>query len=103
MDEMNHCIEIWMPGGSRRHSLYLTRPGVGPRDNQIALSDVERATERVQKYLAVYLMEVWGWGYTRVPFLLKIAGSLLFLLPWDIGYNYIPAPVHPYVTIIKSL
>lgn len=67
MDEMNHCIEIWMPGGSRRHSLYLTRPGVGPRDNQIALSDVERATERVQKYLAVYLMEVWGWGYTRVP------------------------------------
>lgn len=36
-------------------------------------------------------------------FFLKIAGSLLFLLPWDIEYNYIPAPVHPYVTIIKSL
>lgn len=87
MDEMNHCIEIWMPGGSRRHSLYLTRPGVGPKDNQIALSDVERATERVQKYLAVYLMEVWGWGYTRVPPLFFFKDCRFIVISASMGYR----------------
>lgn len=104
MDEMNHCIEMWMPVGQQK---------------TLPVPDQTRCRAERQSDSAIRCREGHG-ACTEIPgclpdggvgvgihtcivFFLKIAGSLLFLLPWDIGYNYIPAPVHPYVTIIKSL